>query len=60
LDHIIIIIIIIITALQVGRSRGWFLVVSLAFSVTYSFWRTMTLGLTQPLVKMSTRNISWG
>ena len=38
-----------------GRSRDRFPVVSLDFSVTYSFRPS-----TQPLVKMSTRNIYWG
>ena len=46
-------------ALLVGRSRDRFPMVSLDFSETYSD-RTMALGSTQPLVKMSTRNISWG
>ena len=43
------------TALQVGRSRVRFPMVSLEF-----FIDTMALGLTQPLTEMSTRNISWG
>ena len=30
------------------------------FSDIFSSDRTMALGLTQPLMKMSTRNISWG
>jgi len=32
----------------------------LNFSLTYPSGRTMTLGSTQSLVEMSTRNISWG
>jgi hypothetical protein len=42
--------------LQAGRSRG---VVIEYFSVSNSFSRTMVLGLTQPLTKMSTRKSFW-
>ena len=42
------------------QSRGfdsqWF---HLKFSLTRSLCRAMTVGLTQPLTEMSTRNISW-
>jgi hypothetical protein len=47
-------------ALLVGRSRDRFPVVSLYFSLTFISDRTMALGSTQPLVKMSTRNIPRG
>ena len=44
-----------------SESRGfdsqWF---HLKFSLTQSLCRAMTVGLTQPLTEMSTRNISWG
>jgi len=43
------------TALQVGRSQVRFPMVSHNHS-----GRTMTLGSTQPLTEMSTRNIYWG
>jgi len=46
------------TALQVGRSRVWFLMVSLGFFIDIIL--PIPLGLTQPLTEMSTRNISWG
>ena len=49
------------TALQAGRSRVWFPVVSLEI---FYWWnpsgRTMAQQLAQPLTDMSTRNISWG
>jgi hypothetical protein len=46
-------------ALLVGRSRDRFPVVSLDFSVTYFLpTKTMVLDSTQPLVKMSTRDVS--
>jgi hypothetical protein len=48
------------TALQAGRSRVRFPMVSLEFFIDSSFGRTMALGSTQPLTQMSTRNISWG
>jgi len=49
------------TALQVGRSRVRFPMVSLEFFHWHNpSGRTMALGLTQPLTEMSTRNISWG
>ena len=47
-------------ALQVGRSRVRFPMVSLEFFIDNPSCRTMTLGSTQPLTEMSTRNISWG
>ena len=47
------------TALQVGRSRVQFPMVSLEFFIHPS-GRTMTLELTQPLTEISTRDISWG
>ena len=47
------------TALQVGRSRVRFPMVSLEFFHWHNpSGRTMALGLTQPLTEMSTRNIS--
>ena len=48
------------TALQAGRSRVRFPVVSLEFFWHNPSGRTMALGLTQPLTEMSTRNIFWG
>ena len=50
-----------LTAVQAGRSRVRFPMVSLGFF----YWhkpsgRSMSLGLTQPLTEMSTNNISWG
>jgi hypothetical protein len=49
------------TALQVGRSRVRFPIVSLEFFIVNNCCgRTMALGLTQPLTEMSTRNIPWG
>jgi len=48
------------TALQVGRSRLRFPMVSLEFFFGRNpSGRTMALGFTQPLTEMSTRNISW-
>jgi len=48
------------TALQVGRSRVRFPMVSLEFFHWHNpSGRTMAVGLTQPLTEMSTRNISW-
>jgi hypothetical protein len=44
---------------QTGKSRVRFPMVSLAFFVDNPFGRTMTLGSTQPLTEISTRNISW-
>ena len=44
------------TALQAGRSRVQFPIVSLEFFI--SSGRTMALGLTNPVIEMSTRNIS--
>ena len=43
-----------------GRSRFRFPKMSLEFFVDNLSGRTMALGLTQPLTKMSNRNISWG
>ena len=48
------------TALEVGRSRVRFQMVSLEFFIDNPSGRTMTLGLTKPLAEMSTGNISWG
>ena len=48
------------TALQAGRSRIRFPMVSLGFSLTYLSGRTKALGSTQPLTEMSTRNNSRG
>ena len=48
------------TALQAGRSRVRFPMVSLEFFIDNPSGRTMALGSTQPLTEMSTRNISWG
>ena len=48
------------TTLQAGRSRVRFPMVSLKFFRHNPSSRTMVLGLTQPLIQMSTRNISWG
>ena len=48
------------TALQAGRLRVRFPMVSEFFIEINPFGRTMGLGLTQPLTEMSTRNISWG
>jgi hypothetical protein len=49
------------TALQTGRSRVWFPMVSLDFFIDIilpvALW---PWGSTQPLTEMSTRNISWG
>jgi len=49
------------TALQAGRSRVRFPIVSLEFFIDIilpaALW---TWGSTQPLTEMSTRNISWG
>jgi hypothetical protein len=48
------------TALQAGRSRPWFSMVSIwIFHWHNPYICTMVLGSTQPLTKMSTRNISW-
>ena len=48
------------TVLQAGRPRVRFPMVSLEFFHWHNpSGRTMTLGLTQPLTEMSTRNISW-
>ena len=48
------------SALQVGRSRVRFPIVSLEFFIDIIFLATMALGLTQPLTEINTRNISWG
>jgi len=49
------------TALQAGRSRGWFPTVSLYFFHWHNpSDRTVALGSTQPLTEMSTSNISCG
>jgi hypothetical protein len=48
------------TALQAGRSRVRFPMVSLEFFIDNPSGRTMALGSTQPLTEMSTRNLSWG
>jgi hypothetical protein len=49
------------TAQQAGRSRNRFPMMSSDFFYCNNFsGRTMSLGLIQPLRKMSTRNISWG
>ena len=45
------------TALQAGRSRVRFPMVSMEFFT--DIIRTMALGSAQPLIEMSTRNISW-
>jgi len=48
------------TALQAGRSRVRFPMVSLEFFIDIILSsRTMALGLTQPLTEMSTSNIYW-
>jgi hypothetical protein len=48
------------TALQTGRSRVRFPMVSMDFFHWHNpVGRTMALGSTQPLTEMSTRNISW-
>ena len=47
-------------ALQAGRSRVRFSMVSFEFFIDNPSGRTMALGSTQPLTEMSTRNISWG
>ena len=47
------------TALQVGRSRVRFLMVSLEFFIDNP-GPAMTLGLTDSLTETNTRNISWG
>jgi hypothetical protein len=47
-------------ALLVRRSRDQLPVVSLDFSVTFPSDRTMVLRSIEPIVKMSTRNISGG
>jgi len=44
------------TALQAGKSRVRFPMVSLEFFIDI----ILALGLTQPLTEMSTRNNSWG
>jgi hypothetical protein len=49
------------TALQAGRSRVRFPMVSLEFFIDHNpSGRTTALGLTQPLTEMSTRSISQG
>jgi hypothetical protein len=48
------------TALQTGRSRGRFRLVSWKFFSDNPAGRTLALGSTQPLTEMSTRCISWG
>jgi hypothetical protein len=48
------------TALQTGRSRDRFSMVSFEFFIDIILpVALMTLGSTQPLTEMSTRNISW-
>jgi hypothetical protein len=46
--------------LHTGRSRVRFPMVSLEFFIYNPSGRIMTLDATQPLIQMSTRNISWG
>jgi len=49
------------TALQAGRSRVWFPVLSLEiFHWRNPFGLTMALGSTPPVTEISTRTISWG
>ena len=49
------------TVLQAGRSRVRFPMVSLDFFHWHNpSGRTMALESTQPLIEMSTRNVSWG
>ena len=48
------------TALQDGRSRVPFPLVSLEFFIDINLPAAYGLGLTQPLTEMSARNISWG
>jgi hypothetical protein len=48
------------TALQTGRSRIRFPIMSVDFFTIDFVGRTMALGSTQPLTEMSTRNIPWG
>ena len=48
------------TALQAGRSRVRFPIMSLEFFIDNHSGRTTALGLTQPLTEMSTRNIFLG
>ena len=48
------------SAVQVGRSRVRFPMVSLEFFWHNPSGRTVALGSTQPLTEMGTRNISWG
>jgi hypothetical protein len=47
------------TALQPGRSRVRFPMVSLRFFIDNNSGRTMALGLTQPLTEITARNIFW-
>jgi hypothetical protein len=48
------------TALQVGRSRVRFPMISLKFFIDISYRPHYGPGVTQPLTEMSTRNILWG
>jgi len=49
------------TALQAGRSRVPFLMVSLEIFIWHNpSGHTVALGLSQPLIEMSTKNTSWG
>ena len=48
------------TALQAGKSRVRFPMVSLEFFIDIPSDPTMTLGSTRLLTEMSTRNFSWG
>jgi hypothetical protein len=49
------------TALQAGRSRVRFPICVIRFFHWHNTsGRTMTLGSTQPLTEMSTRDVSWG
>jgi hypothetical protein len=47
------------TALQAGKSRVRFSMVSLGHHLFNPSGRTLALGLIQPLTEMNTRNISW-
>jgi len=47
------------TVLQAGKSRVRLSMMSLDFFIDNPSSRTMALGSTQPLIEMSTRNVSW-